>query len=97
LRWSKEREEYISYCKCCPPNTVRTLTQVQNYAYTISNDAIYFQLYGGNTFTTSFGGKEILKIEQITDYPWDGKIVVKVTQAPKKKKLTFNFRIPSSV
>lgn len=95
LRWSKEREEYISFCNCCPPNTVRTLTQVQNYAYTTSAEAVYFQLYGGSGFTTSFGKKDILKIEQITDYPWDGKIVVNVTQAPKKKSLTFNFRIPS--
>lgn len=95
LRWSKEREEYISLCNCCPPNTVRTLAQAQNYAYTLGSNAVFFQLYGGNTFTTSFGKNETLKIEQITDYPWDGKIVVKVTQAPKKKILSFNFRIPS--
>ncbi len=95
LRWSKEREQYISYCNCCPPNTVRTLTQIQNYAYTTAADAVYFQLYGGNEFSASFGKKDILKIEQNTDYPWDGKIMVSVSQAPKKKSLTFNFRIPS--
>ena len=32
LRWPKERKEYIS-CFCCPPNTLRTLCQAQEYAY----------------------------------------------------------------
>ncbi|HRZ97569.1 MAG TPA: glycoside hydrolase family 127 protein, partial [Paludibacter sp.] len=95
LRWSKKREEYIKLCNCCPPNTVRTLTQVQNYAYSIAGDMIYFNLYGGNEFKTSFGKKESLKITQTTDYPWDGKIIVEVAEAPKKKMLTFQFRIPS--
>jgi DUF1680 family protein len=95
LRWSKEREEYIKLCNCCPPNTVRTLSQVQNYAYSVAGDVIYFNLYGGNEFKTSFGNKENLKITQTTDYPWDGKIMIDVTEAPKKKILTFQFRIPS--
>ncbi len=95
LRWSKEREEYIKLCNCCPPNTVRTLTQVQNYAYSVAGDVIYFHLYGGNEFKTSFGKKENLKISQTTDYPWDGKIIVEVAEAPKKRLLTFQFRIPS--
>lgn len=95
LRWSKEREEYIKLCNCCPPNTVRTLTQVQNYAYSVAGDVIYFHLYGGNEFKTSYGKKENLKISQTTDYPWDGKIIVEVAEAPKKRLLTFQFRIPS--
>lgn len=35
LRWPKERTEYIS-CFCCPPNTLRTVCQAQNYAYTVT-------------------------------------------------------------
>jgi DUF1680 family protein len=101
LRWSKEREEYIKLCNCCPPNTVRTLTQVQNYAYSVSKDAIYFNLYGGSEFSADFGDKQKVKgnrqnvkIIQTTDYPWDGKIVLDIAEAPKKKALTFHFRIP---
>ena len=48
LRWPKERTEYIS-CFCCPPNTLRTLCQAQNYAYTLSPEGIYCNLYGANT------------------------------------------------
>ena len=35
LRWPKERKKYIS-CFCCPPNTLRTLCEAQDYIYSIS-------------------------------------------------------------
>jgi DUF1680 family protein len=102
LRWSKEREEYISYCNCCPPNTVRTLVQAQNYAYSVAKDAVYLNLYGGSEFTQAFNesakrktDKQTLKFKQTTDYPWDGNIIIEVADAPAKKALTFHFRIPS--
>ncbi len=35
LRWPKERKKYIS-CFCCPPNTLRTLCEAQDYIYSLS-------------------------------------------------------------
>ena len=93
LRWSKEREVYIKLCNCCPPNTVRTLTQVQNYAYSLSENAVWFNLYGGSQLETAINAKEKIKLSQTTDYPWDDAIKISVDKAPKKA-FTFHLRIP---
>lgn len=93
LRWSKEREVYIKLCNCCPPNTVRTLTQAQNYAYTLSNNAVWFNLYGGSEFETAINNREKIKITQTTDYPWDGNIKISIDKAPKNV-FSIHLRIP---
>lgn len=93
LRWSKEREVYIKLCNCCPPNTVRTLTQAQNYAYTLSNNAVWFNLYGGSEFETAINNREKIKITQTTDYPWDGNINIKIDKVPKSPYSLY-LRIP---
>ena len=75
MRWPKHRQRYIS-CFCCPPNTTRTLCQAQEYAYSVSNDTLYVNLYGQNHLKTAD-----LDIEQTTNYPWDGHIRLTVNKA----------------
>ena len=80
MRWPKHRQRYIS-CFCCPPNTLRTLCQAQEYAYTMggsSGDTLYVNLYGQNTLKT-----KDLEITQETNYPWDGEIKLTVKKAKK--------------
>ncbi len=77
LRWGKERKSYIS-CFCCPPNTLRTLCEVQNYAYAVDRNEIYVNLYGSNTFTANLSDVGYISLSQQTDYPWDGKITIRV-------------------
>jgi DUF1680 family protein len=91
-RWSKDRVSYIGKSNCCPPNTVRTVAEVNQYAYSISDKGIYFNLYGGNTLSTDFKNSQ-LKLSQSTDYPWDGKVSIKIEQAPKDAMALY-FRIP---
>ncbi|MFT3751534.1 MAG: glycoside hydrolase family 127 protein [Paludibacter sp.] len=93
LRWSKEREVYIKLCNCCPPNTVRTLTQIQNYAYTLSENAVWCNLYSGSQLETTISTKEKIKLSQTTDYPWDGNIKISFDKAPKKA-FALHLRIP---
>ena len=81
MRWPKHRQRYIT-CFCCPPNTMRTLCQAQEYAYSIKDDTLWVNLYGQNTLKT----KE-LEIEQTTNYPWDGKITLTVKKAKKLKSI----------
>ena len=71
MRWPKHRQHYIT-CFCCPPNTLRTLCQAQEYAYTLggsSADTLFVNLYGQNSLKT-----KDLEISQETNYPWDGEI-----------------------
>lgn len=94
LRWPKERTEYIS-CFCCPPNTLRTLCQAQNYAYTLSSEGIYCNLYGANTLTTNWQNKGEVVLTQTTDYPWDGTVRVSLDKLPRKAgAFSMFFRIP---
>ena len=80
MRWPKHRQHYIT-CFCCPPNTLRTLCQAQEYAYTLGNgsaDTLFVNLYGQNTLKT-----KDLEITQETNYPWDGEIKLTVKKAKK--------------
>jgi hypothetical protein len=96
LRWSKQREPYISYCNCCPPNTSRTIAQMQSYAYAISDNNVWVNLYGSNALNTSFPAGEKLKMSQKTNYPWDGNISIKIEEA-SNSAFNINLRIPSWV
>lgn len=87
MRWPKHRQHYIS-CFCCPPNTLRTLCEAQEYAYAVSGQTLYVNLYGQNALKT----KDI-EVEQQTEYPWDGHITLTVRKA--KQLQTINLHIPS--
>ncbi len=89
MRWPKKREKYIS-CFCCPPNTFRTLAEAQEYAYSLSKDGsiLYVNVFGANRLKT-----KNLDIEQITNYPYDGKISFNLRKAKGLKEI--KVRIPA--
>ncbi|MBN1362711.1 MAG: glycoside hydrolase family 127 protein [Sedimentisphaerales bacterium] len=93
LRWSHRREPYIS-CFCCPPNIVRTIAEVAGYAYSVSDEGVWVNLYGGNTLATRLPNGSEVKLTQKTDYPWDGNIRIAVEQAPSEEFSLF-LRIPA--
>jgi uncharacterized protein len=73
LRWNRHREEFIS-CFCCPPNVARTLAEISNYAYAISEDGVRVILYGSNSIDTRLPNGTRLKLEQQADYPFGGAV-----------------------
>ena len=87
MRWPKHRQRYIT-CFCCPPNTLRTLCEAQEYAYSISKDTLYVNLYGQNSLVT-----KNFVLEQTTDYPWDGNISIEIKKI--KRLSTIVLHIPS--
>lgn len=92
-RWSKDRVPYIAYSNCCPPNVVRTIAEVSGYAYSVSDKGLWVNLYGGNTMTAILKDGSAVKLSQITDYPWNGKITIKIDDAPGKP-FSFFLRVP---
>jgi DUF1680 family protein len=92
LRWSRKREPYIS-CFCCPPNVVRTIAEVGSYAYSISNEGVWINLFGSNMLETELFDGSKIKLKQQTDYPWDEKIRITIEDAPQKEFSVF-LRIP---
>jgi len=86
------RQSYLS-CFCCPPNIVRTIAKVHGWAYSISDEAVWVNLYGGSELNCEFVDGTKLKLTQETDYPWDGRIKITVN-APEKKQFAVMLRIP---
>lgn len=72
-----ERQPWFG-CACCPPNLVRLLASLENYLMSVKDDTLYLHTYASGEMTAAIGGKNrTLSIR--TDYPWDGKIVVKIS------------------
>ena len=93
LRWNGGRQRYIRLSNCCPPNTVRTIAEVNNYVYSISDKGLWINLYGSNTLTTTLKDGSAIRLSQETAYPWDGTVNMKLEQAPATKFSVF-VRIP---
>lgn len=95
LIWRLRRAKYIlSYC--CPPNLARTIAESSEYAYTTSNDTLYFGLYGASKSHVKLNNCEF-DLAQETKYPYDGKIVLKATNVSGDNKAKFAIRIPAWV
>jgi uncharacterized protein len=93
LRWEGGRIPYISKSNCCPPNVVRTIAEVNNYMYSIGEKGLYINMYSGNTLATELHDGTKIKLEQTTNYPWDGKIVITLKEATASPVNIF-LRIP---
>ncbi|SHN13714.1 hypothetical protein SAMN05216311_105410 [Chitinophaga sp. CF418] len=93
LRWTGGRQPYIALSNCCPPNTVRTIAEVSNYMYSINDEGIYVDMYAGNTLRTKLNDGAVIKLEQQTDYPWDGNISITLQEVPARD-LALLLRIP---
>lgn len=93
LRWSGGREKYIALSNCCPPNTVRTVAEVNNYLYSVADEGLYIDMYGGNILTTRLKNGSAISLEQVTNYPWEGNVRIDIKEAPTTETGIF-LRIP---
>ena len=61
-------------CACCPPNIARIVEDVQQYAYTIGDDAstLYVHLYMGGSVHARLAGADV-RFDIASDMPWSGK------------------------
>ncbi len=82
LRWMGGRLPYIRISNCCPPNTVRTVTEVSDYAYSLSDNAVWCNLFGSSRLQTLLKNGKSLHLQQESNYPWDGNVKITVEQAP---------------
>ncbi len=92
LRWSRTRVPFVSSF-CCPPNLVRTIAESADYAYAVSDDTVWVNLYGSSEMSTQLPDDQKIKLEQETDYPWSGHIHIQITDCGKKE-FALKLRIP---
>ncbi|WP_282135528.1 glycoside hydrolase family 127 protein [Seonamhaeicola maritimus] len=86
------RQPYIP-CFCCPPNLVRTITKVSGWAYSLTENGVAVNLYGGNKLSTKLLDGSNIELKQVTNYPWEGKVEITVEKS-KKEPFDILLRIP---
>jgi DUF1680 family protein len=92
LRWQHQRVPFVSSF-CCPPNLVRTIAGSAQYAYAKSADTIWVNLYGASELETELPSIGKVKLSQETEYPWNGRVRIKIKTAPEKE-FALKLRIP---
>ncbi|HXU79517.1 MAG TPA: beta-L-arabinofuranosidase domain-containing protein, partial [Methylomirabilota bacterium] len=92
LRWPHRRVPFLSSF-CCPPNLARTIAEVNGLAFARSTGAIWVNLYGAGTLETDLSPGHRVILQQETDYPWNGRIMLTVKQC-NGDPFALNLRIP---
>ena len=79
-------------CACCPPNVARTLASLGGYAYAVSEDALWVNLYLQGAAVAKVRGQEV-PLSVTTDYPWEGKVALRPLPA-SPTKFELRLRLP---
>jgi hypothetical protein len=92
LRWYGPEQEMLSHdtpsrwfthnCYCGPPQVTREIAWMQNWAYGLSEEGLWLHIYGDNEIDTELEDGARVKLRQVTDYPWEGEVKLKVASAP---------------
>lgn len=91
-RWPSTTTPGAPNCYCCPPNVARTVAGSAAWAYSVSEKAIWVNLFGSSTFESAVPGTGRVKLTQETDYPWDGRVKIAAGSAGD---FALNLRIPA--
>jgi DUF1680 family protein len=75
-------------CACCPPNVMRTLASLPAYLATGTEDGLQVHQYAASSLRS---GSFAVDVE--TDYPWDGRVTLTVSEAPDHE-VELALRIP---
>lgn len=79
-------------CACCPPNIARVLTSLGHYIYTPREDALYINLYVGNSAEVAVGD-ETLRLRISGEFPWQEKVTIAIDSAQPVQH-TLALRLP---
>ena len=89
-----ERQAWFG-CACCPGNITRFMASVPTYMYAVQGNAVYVNLYTQSNATIQVGEKKV-KLNQTSQYPWDGNIRITVDPATRGS-FSVKLRIPGWV
>jgi DUF1680 family protein len=79
-------------CSCCPSNLSRFVPSVAGYAYAVKDQDLYVNLYMNSSVEVETG-RGTLGIRQYSNYPWEGKIDLEVTNE-KESEGRILLRVP---
>lgn len=80
-------------CACCPPNIMRTLASFDHLVATSDEGGLQLHQYTTGTWTAR-DGDEAFTVSTSTDYPYDGRVTVRIDAAPSTSR-RLSLRIPA--
>ncbi|MDT0442704.1 glycoside hydrolase family 127 protein [Streptomyces johnsoniae] len=84
------------HCACCPPNVMRMLAALPHYLAARDGEGLTLHQYATGTYAAEAigGATGRAAVEVATDYPWNGRVRVTVTEAPDAD-WTLTLRVPA--
>ena len=79
---------------CCPPNLERVLASLPGYFYSVNNEGLWVHLYHAGTLEWRLADGLPVRLRQLTDYPWSGRIELSV-EPEVPREFTLFLRIPA--
>ncbi|RYU97543.1 glycoside hydrolase family 127 protein [Emticicia agri] len=80
-------------CPCCPPMFLKIVSALPEYIYSQASEKLYVNLFVGSSANIEVTKGIQTTIEQKTNYPWNGKVDLKVSPE-KQSTFTLLVRIP---
>lgn len=87
-----ERVQWLG-CACCPPNIARLVCSVGQFLYTTDETGVWVHQYASGAAELPVPGGTA-RIEQETEYPWNGEILLRIAAADSGRPWTLRFRVP---
>lgn len=80
-------------CPCCPPMFLKMVSALPGFIYSAQASDLYVDLFISSTAELKLQDSTTVAIAQQTEYPWQGKILLKV-DPEQPRRFTVNLRIP---
>ncbi|MBA4851275.1 glycoside hydrolase family 127 protein [Emticicia sp. BO119] len=80
-------------CPCCPPMFLKIVSAMPDYIYATAPERLYVNLFVGSSASAEVTKGIKTTIEQTTNYPWNGKIELKLNPE-KQSPFALYLRIP---
>ncbi len=81
-------------CSCCPVNVARLLASLGSYVYAVDGGGVWVNLFIAGEATMDVPGCGTIRIEQRTEYPWDGRVRFTLHPKSESARFTLHVRIP---
>jgi len=79
---------------CCPTNLMRTVASWHGCLYAADAEGLWVHHYGANRATIELPGGGRVRLAMETDFPWDGRIRLKLDEVAVSGPFTLRMRIP---
>lgn len=90
------KKHVANYNDCCPSSGVMALEEISPMVYTRRGDGFACNLFAENNATFTLNDQNTVRVSQKTQYPFDGKIQLKISTA-KSASFPVYIRIPDWV